>query len=124
MEITIRSGDTLKAKLSGLFANPNACAGRLRLSFPGQNYWTGSASAHFALRFQHPLPFGICHWLASGHWPFLIGDEIPTRIDGISRSLADIVTDVNQILEPPLRLNRRMGVGSITDGKPRLQMCR
>lgn len=87
----------------GLAADQNASTGRVRLPFLGQDCWTSSAPALFALRFRHPLHVAVCYRVALGKWRIEISPEIPTRISGAARSVGEIMNDVNGIFEQAVR---------------------
>jgi len=61
------------------------------------------APAIFSLRYNCPLHTAICYRVKLGEWRIDVGDEIPTRINGVARSTADIMLDVNRAFELAVR---------------------
>lgn len=89
--------------LLGLLADQHAGRNGLRLPFLGHDCSTSPAPAIFALRYNCPLHTAICYRVGLGKWQIDVGDEIPTRINGIARSTEDIMLDVNRALEVAVR---------------------
>ena len=89
--------------LLGLLADQHAGRNGLRLPFLGHDCSTSPAPAVFALRYNCPLHTAICYRLGLAKWQIDVGDEIPTRINGIARSTEDIMRDVNRALEVAVR---------------------
>ena len=83
----------------GIAADLSTRSGSLRLPFLGHDCWTTTAPAVFALRYRYPLHVAICHRTAFGRWSVEISEEIATRVDGTPRPIADIMMDVNRVLE-------------------------
>ena len=89
--------------LLGLLADQHAGRHGLRLPFLGHECSTSAAPAVFALRYNCPLHTAICYRIGLAKWRIDVGDEIPTRVNGIARSTADIMGDVNRALEAAVR---------------------
>ena len=89
--------------LLGLLADQHAGRNGLRLPFLGHDCSTSPAPAVFALRYNCPLHTAICYRVKLGEWWIEVGDEIPTRINGVARSTEDIMRDVNGVLEVAVR---------------------
>ena len=89
--------------LLGLLADQHAGGGGLKLPFFGRDCSTSAAPAVFALRYGCPLHTGICYRVGLAKWRIEAGDEIPTKIDGVARSSADIMRDVNAAYEAAIR---------------------
>lgn len=90
-------------QLVGLLADQHAGDSGLRLPFFGQECSTSAAPAVFARRYHCRLHVAICYRIALARWRIEIGDEIPTHVDGQSRSSAEIMSDVNQAYEAAVR---------------------
>ena len=88
--------------LLGLLADQNAADG-VGLPFLGHPCLTSTAPAIFALRYRCPLHTAICYRVAPARWRIEIGDEIPTRVGGAARSVAEIMLDVNRAFEVAVR---------------------
>ena len=89
--------------LLGLLADQHAGRNGLRLPFLGHDCSTSPAPAIFSLRYNCPLHTAICYRVKLGEWRIDVGDEIPTRINGVARSTADIMLDVNRAFELAVR---------------------
>ncbi len=89
--------------LLGLLADQTEGRGGLRLPFFGHDCSTSTAPAIFALRYNCPLHTAICYRVGLAKWEIEVGDEIPTRENGASRSTADIMRDVNRAFEIAVR---------------------
>jgi KDO2-lipid IV(A) lauroyltransferase len=89
--------------LLGLLADQHAGRHGLRLPFLGHDCSTSAAPAIFALRYNCPLHTAICYRIGLAKWRIDVGDEIPTRVNGVARSTADIMGDVNRALEVAVR---------------------
>jgi KDO2-lipid IV(A) lauroyltransferase len=89
--------------LLGLLADQHAGRNGLRLPFLGHDCSTSPAPAIFALRYNCPLHTAICYRIGLAKWQIDVGDEIPTRINGVVRSTADIMLDVNRAFEVAVR---------------------
>jgi lauroyl/myristoyl acyltransferase len=89
--------------LLGLLADQHAGRNGLRLPFLGHECSTSAAPAIFALRYHCPLHTAICYRVKLGDWRIEVGDEIPTRLNGIARPTEDIMLDVNRALEVAVR---------------------
>jgi KDO2-lipid IV(A) lauroyltransferase len=88
--------------LLGLLADQRARGG-VRLPFLGHECSTSTAPAVFALRYRCPLHTAICYRVGLARWRIEIGDEIPTRVNGEARSIAEIMRDVNRAFEIAVR---------------------
>ncbi|MGC3957764.1 MAG: hypothetical protein QM813_07385 [Verrucomicrobiota bacterium] len=101
--------DALKAAMAstglmlGLMVDQHASLGSIRLPFFGHECSVNTATAVLALRYHCPLHTGICYRTGLAQWQIEAGDEIPTRVDGHPRPVADIMTDVNRALEAAIR---------------------
>jgi lauroyl/myristoyl acyltransferase len=89
--------------LLGLLADQHAGRHGLRLPFLGHDCSTSAAPAVFALRYNCSLHTAICYRIGLAKWRIDVGDEIPTRENGIARSTADIMRDVNRAFEIAVR---------------------
>jgi KDO2-lipid IV(A) lauroyltransferase len=89
--------------LLGLLADQHAGRNGLRLPFLGHDCSTSPAPAIFSLRYNCPLHTAICYRVKLGEWRIEVGDEILTRINGVARSTADIMLDVNRAFELAVR---------------------
>jgi Kdo2-lipid IVA lauroyltransferase/acyltransferase len=89
--------------LLGLLADQHAGSNGLRLPFLGHDCSTSAAPAIFALRYNCPLHTAICYRIGLAKWRIDVGDEIPTRENGIARPTKDIMRDVNRALEAAVR---------------------
>jgi lauroyl/myristoyl acyltransferase len=87
----------------GLLADQHAGTRGVRLPFFGRDCATSKAPAVFALRFQAPLHTAFCFRTELGKWRVEFGEEIPTTEDGVPRSVADIMLDVNRAFEAAVR---------------------
>jgi lauroyl/myristoyl acyltransferase len=85
--------------LLGLLADQHAGDRGLRLPFLGHTCSTSVAPAIFALRYGCPLHSAICYRVGLAKWRIEVGDEIPTRLDGEPRSVADITAEINRAFE-------------------------
>ena len=86
----------------GLLADQHGVTG-MRLPFFGRECSTSIAPAVFALRYECPLHTAICYRTGLARWRIETGDEIPTKVDGHPRSVADIMLDVNREFEKAIR---------------------
>jgi KDO2-lipid IV(A) lauroyltransferase len=55
------------------------------------------------LRYDCPLHTGICYRVGLAQWRIEPGPEIPTRINGEARPVADITRDINRAFEAAVR---------------------
>ena len=96
-------GAALKAAMNdtglllGLLADQSSRG--VRLPFLGHDCDTSTAPAVFALRYNCPLHTAICYRVKLGEWRIEVGDEIPTRINGVARPTGEIMLDVNRAFE-------------------------
>ena len=99
----------LKAAMSqpgiilGLLVDQHAGTGGVWVPFFGKDCSTSSAPAIFALRYDCPLHTGFCFRTGLAQWRIEAGGEIPTRVDGESRPIEDIMADVNRAFEAAVR---------------------
>lgn len=89
--------------LLGLLTDQHAGGSGLRLPFLGHECSTSTAPAVFALRYHCPLHTAICYRVGLGRWRIEVGDEIPTRENGLPRTVEAIVRDVNGAFEAAIR---------------------
>ena len=89
--------------LLGLLADQHAGGSGLRLPFLGHECSTSAAPAIFALRYHCPLHTAICYRVGPGRWRIEVGDEIPTRENGLPRPVEAIIRDVNGVFEAAIR---------------------
>lgn len=89
--------------LLGLLADQHAGRNGLRLPFLGHDCSTSPAPAVLALRYNCPLHTAICYRIGLAKWQIEVGDEIPTRVNGVARTTEDIMRDVNRALEAAVR---------------------
>jgi KDO2-lipid IV(A) lauroyltransferase len=89
--------------LLGLLADQHEGRGGLRLPFLGRDCFTSAAPAIFALRYHCPLHTAICYRTGVAHWEIEVGDEIPTRENGVARSTQEIMRDLNRAFEIAVR---------------------
>jgi lauroyl/myristoyl acyltransferase len=55
------------------------------------------------LRYRCPLFTAICYRVGLARWRIEVGDEIPTRIEGRRRAVAEITADINRAFEAAIR---------------------
>jgi KDO2-lipid IV(A) lauroyltransferase len=89
--------------LLGLLVDQHAGKGGVWVPFFGRECATSSAPAVFSLRYDAPLHTGICYRVGLAKWRIEGGPEIPTRIAGEPRPVADITTDINRAFEAAVR---------------------
>jgi KDO2-lipid IV(A) lauroyltransferase len=89
--------------LLGLLSDQHAGKSGLRLPFLGRDCSTSPAPALFALRYHCALHTGICYRIGLAQWRIEGGPEIPLRENGVARSIADIMRDVNRAFETAVR---------------------
>jgi KDO2-lipid IV(A) lauroyltransferase len=89
--------------LLGLLADQHAGRNGLRLPFLCHECSTSAAPAIFALRYNCPLHTAICYRIGLAKWRIDVGDEIPTRVNGVARSTEEIMRDVNRAFEIAVR---------------------
>ncbi|HEX4342612.1 MAG TPA: hypothetical protein VH255_04435 [Verrucomicrobiae bacterium] len=88
--------------LLGLLSDQHAVGG-LRLPFFGRECSTTTSPAVFALRYHCQLYTAICYRVGPGRWKVEGGAQIPTHVNGVARSTAEIMLDVNRALEVAVR---------------------
>ncbi len=102
-------GDLLRAAMNrgglllGLLADQHAGRSGVWGPFFGRRCSTTPAPAVMALRYRCPLFTAICFRVGLARWRIEVGDEIPTRVDGKRRSVADITADINRAFETAIR---------------------
>jgi KDO2-lipid IV(A) lauroyltransferase len=102
-----KAGAALKAAMNdtglllGLLADQSSKG--VRIPFLGHDCDTSTAPAVFALRYNCPLHTAICYRIGLANWRIEVGDEIPTRKQGVARSTEDIMRDVNRAFEAAVR---------------------
>jgi lauroyl/myristoyl acyltransferase len=102
-----QEGAALKAAMNdtglllGLLADQSSRG--VRVPFLGHDCDTSTAPAIFALRYNCPLHTAICYRIGLAKWRIEVGDEIPTRENGESRPITDIMRDVNRMFEIAVR---------------------
>jgi KDO2-lipid IV(A) lauroyltransferase len=102
-----QEGAALKAAMNdtglllGLLADQSSKG--VRVPFLGHDCDTSTAPAIFALRYNCPLHTAICYRIGLAKWRIEVGDEIPTRENGESRPITDIMRDVNRMFEIAVR---------------------
>jgi lauroyl/myristoyl acyltransferase len=89
--------------LLGLLLDQHAGTGGVIVPFFGKDCSTSAAAAVFALRYDCPLHTGICYRVGLARWRIEAGEEIPTRINGQARNVADITRDINRAFEAAVR---------------------
>jgi lauroyl/myristoyl acyltransferase len=89
--------------LLGLLSDQHAGKRGVRIPFLGHECSTTPAPAIFALRYNYPLHTCICYRVALGRWQLELGEEIPTRENGLARSVEAIMRDVNHAFEAAVR---------------------
>jgi KDO2-lipid IV(A) lauroyltransferase len=87
----------------GLLADQHAGDAGLRLPFLGHDCSTSAAPAIFALRYDCVLYTSICHRVSLARWRMEAGSEIRLRENGMARSTAAIMLEVNQAFEAAVR---------------------
>ena len=90
--------------LLGLLADQHVSGG-IWTPFMGRYCFTSPAPALFALRYEAPLFTAICYRIARGRWRIDIGDEIPTRVNGVAREVSAITSDMNHAFEKAVRID-------------------
>jgi lauroyl/myristoyl acyltransferase len=102
-------GDALRTAMGrgglliGLLADQHAGRSGVWAPFFGQKCSTTPAPAVMALRYRCPLFTAVCYRVGLARWRIEVGDEIPTRIEGRRRSVADITADINRAFEAAIR---------------------
>lgn len=102
-----RDGAALKAAMNdtglllGLLADQSSRG--VRIPFLGHDCDTSTAPAVFALRYHCPLHTAICYRIGLANWRIEVGEEIPTRENGVPRSVEAIMRDVNRAFEIAVR---------------------
>ncbi len=104
-----RQGEALRAAMNrgglmiGLLSDQHAGRSGVWGPFFGQRCSTTPAPAVMALRYHCPLFTAICYRVGLARWRIEVGDEIPTRLDGRRRTIAEITTDINLAFESAVR---------------------
>lgn len=89
--------------LLGLLSDQHAGNNGLWVPFFGEECSTSAAPALLALRYDAPLHTAVCYRTAPGRWRVEVGDEIPTKIGGHPRPIAEIALAINQAFEIAVR---------------------
>lgn len=89
--------------LLGLLADQHGGRSGVKLPFFGHVCYTSTAPALFALRYDAPLHTCICYRAGLANWRLEMGEEIPTHVDGVPRTLDAIMADVNAVFEAAIR---------------------
>jgi lauroyl/myristoyl acyltransferase len=87
----------------GLLVDQHAGTGGVVVPFFGKECSTSASAAVFALRYDCPLHTGICYRTGLARWRIEGGEEIPTRINGQARPIAEITRDINRAFEAAVR---------------------
>lgn len=95
-ELMSRGGNIL-----GLLTDQHSAG--LRAPFLGHDCHTNLAAAVLALRYDCDLFPIICHRVGLAQWRLEVGERIQTRANGLARSSADIMREVNLALETAVR---------------------
>ena len=74
-----------------------------RAPFLGHDCHTNLAAAVLALRYDCHLYSIICHRVGLAQWRLEVGEQIQTHLNGLARTSADIMRDVNLALEAAVR---------------------
>jgi KDO2-lipid IV(A) lauroyltransferase len=77
--------------------------GGIELPFLGYYAWTSRSAAVLAQRYDCDIFTAVSYRVALARWVVEIGDPIPTVVNGVRRSAADIMRDVNAALEVGVR---------------------
>lgn len=102
-------GDLLRTAMNGggmllgLLADQHAGRNGVWGPFFSQRCSTTPAPAVLALRYHCPLFTAICYRVGLARWRIEVGDEIPTRVNGHRRSVADITANINLAFEAAIR---------------------
>lgn len=102
-----QEGAALKAQMNdtglllGLLADQSSKG--VRIPFFGHDCDTSTAPAVFALRYNCPLHTAVCYRESLANWRIEVGEEIPTRENGVARPIIEIMRDVNQAFEIAVR---------------------
>lgn len=97
---TLHRGDIL----FGILSDQHAGKRGLWIPFFGRHCSTTAAPAIYALRFRAKLFVGTCYRTRLAHWRLEFSGPIAThRPDGRARSVEEIMTEVNQLLEQSVR---------------------
>jgi lauroyl/myristoyl acyltransferase len=89
--------------LLGLLLDQHAGSGGVIVPFFGKDCSTSASAAVFALRYDCPLHTGICYRVGLAQWRIEASGEIPTRINGEARNVAEITRDINRAFEAAVR---------------------
>jgi KDO2-lipid IV(A) lauroyltransferase len=95
----LREGGTMLGLLSDLHA------GRKGLNLPFLNHECSVSAAPvlFALRYNLPLYTAICFRVGLAQWRIEISEEIPTRVNGKRREVAEVAADITSAFEAAVR---------------------
>jgi lauroyl/myristoyl acyltransferase len=89
--------------LLGLLLDQHAGSGGVIVPFFGRDCSTSASAAVLALRYDCPLHTGICYRVGLAQWCVEAGEEIPTRVNGQARNVAEITRDINRAFEAAVR---------------------
>jgi lauroyl/myristoyl acyltransferase len=89
--------------LLGLLSDQHAGRSGVKVPFFGRECSTTAAPAVFALRYNAPLYTAICYRTALGQWKVEVGNPIPTRLNGETRTTEEITADINAAFEAAVR---------------------
>jgi len=87
----------------GLLADQHAGRGGLWLPFLGKECSTSAAPAVLSLRYRCPLFTAVIYRVGLARWRAEVGEEIPTRINGVARTSSEITLNMNQVFEHAVR---------------------
>jgi len=94
---------TKRGAMLGLLADQHAGPNGLRMNFLGHECSVTPAPAVFALRHRSPLHVCICYRTGLGKWRVENAREIPTKINGRRRPVADVTREINDAFEVAIR---------------------
>lgn len=89
--------------LLGLLADQHAGESGIRLPFLGHDCSTSAAPAVLALRYDCLLLTGFCYRVGLARWRIEVGEEIPLRVNGRARPIAEIMLEVNRAFDQAVR---------------------
>ena len=87
----------------GLLGDLHAGRKGLTLRFLNHECSVSAAPALFAMRYNLPLHVAICYRVGLARWRIEISDEIPTRVDGIRREIANVAAEIMAVFEAAVR---------------------
>jgi len=104
-----REGRALRAALSegglslGLLSDLYAGRKGLNLRFLNHECSVSQAPALFAMRYNLPLFTAVCFRVGLARWRIEISEEIPTRVNGRRREIAEVTAEINAAFETAVR---------------------